>query len=87
MSLQAASLKVTIGDIVASDSAAGEVKACIADDEGDLFVITQIFQRVGMLTPHSDIWNVTEHLGVWQATSLVLPRAWYPDGDHFVLIW
>ena len=85
-SLQCASLTLHVGDFVCYQQSAGVVSACVADDDHQLFVIVYVFQWRGVVTGHSSLRSPTPHLEVWPANALASPRAWYPQGEDFVMI-
>ena len=86
--LELASFKVSVGDLVYyQESAAGIVKACVADGSGSLHVVVDVLQFMGKDTAHSDRWSLPRtQLEQWPAEELVQVRAWYIEDDCFVVI-
>ena len=74
--LECASLHVTVSDIVYYMNYAGVVDACVANSEGQLFVIVRVLQYRGATTANSDRWEQTQRLGIWPAESQHAPHAW-----------
>lgn len=87
--LECASLKIAVGDVVVSTAklSAGIVRACAADEDGQLFVIVKVLQWLDEVTDHSGLWSPTPRLETWHANALASPRAWYSHGADLVVIW
>lgn len=86
-SLECASLKVSVDDVVCNDQMVGVVKACVSEGDGQLFVVIDHLQCLGRVTLHSHRFTSTGQLLAWRAESLFFPHSWYIDGADVVVIW
>ena len=86
-SLECATLKVSVDDVVCYNKLTGVVRACVCDNGRQLLVIAKQFQWRGTVTDHSDCWRLTSHLAVWPANALASSRSWYTQGEDVVLVW
>lgn len=66
--------------VLAGDSCAGFVVACLGDDAG-LFVVVSVLRLVRELSQHAAVWEDTRNRQLWRVQAFQLPLAWYPSGD------
>ena len=79
-SLELAGARMSVGDFVARGDGLGSVVAC-ALDEGELYVVVDVWKREEKLTLHSARWVGAGAREVWKASETTECLAWQIVGE------
>ena len=78
-------LVISFADVVLhAGGGAGQVIGC-ALEAGALFVIVEVMELSGHVSPQSAKWRCTKTQNVWAAEAVQLALAWYSDGELVVV--
>ena len=80
-----AGMTIAARDVVLRDGVAGRIIAC-AEDQGDLFLLVQVWASMAAITPHSRRWRTTDEVQAWPAQHIIQAVAWYSEADHFMVL-